>query len=68
MELPLHHPGRVVQIANVAIMARGRRRSVPAAAEWLIGGLVLVGLLWPVLRADTGRALRDLGSAAVGAA
>ena len=36
------------------------------AADWLVGGLVLVGIAWPVVRADTGRAVRDLGVAAVG--
>jgi phosphatidate cytidylyltransferase len=29
---------------------------------------VLVGAVWPVIRADTGRAMRDLGMAAVGVA
>ena len=64
-DLPLHH--RVaLQIANVVIVA-----SVAAlgtqAVEWLIGGIVLVGISWPVIKADTGRAVRDLGAAAVGA-
>jgi phosphatidate cytidylyltransferase len=64
MDLPIHH--RVaLQVANAAIVASVAIRGT-AAAEWLIGGLVLVGLAWPVVRADTGRALRDLGSAAVG--
>jgi phosphatidate cytidylyltransferase len=64
MDLPFHH--RVaLQVANAAIVASVAVRGT-AAAEWLIGGLVLVGLTWPVVRADTGRALRDLGSAAVG--
>lgn len=64
MDLPLHH--RVaLQVANVAIVASVAVLGT-AAAEWLIGGLVLVGIAWPVIRADTGRALRDLGSAAVG--
>lgn len=63
-DLPLHH--RVaLQVANVAIVAMTAVMGA-AAAEWLIGGLVLVGLAWPVVRADTGRALRDLGSAAIG--
>jgi phosphatidate cytidylyltransferase len=64
-DLPLHH--RVaLQVANVLIVA-----SVAAlgtqAVEWLIGGIVLVGISWPVVKADTGRAIRDLGAAAVGA-
>ncbi len=64
MDLPVHH--RVaLQVANVAIVASAAVLGT-AAAEWLIGGLVLVGIAWPVIRADTGRALRDLGLAAVG--
>ena len=64
MDLPLHH--RVaLQVANAAIVASVAVLGT-AAAQWLIGGLVLVGIAWPVVRADTGRALRDLGSAAVG--
>jgi phosphatidate cytidylyltransferase len=64
MDLPLHH--RIaLQVANAAIVASVATLGTEAA-EWLIGGLVLVGIAWPVVRADTGRALRDLGSAAVG--
>ncbi len=64
MDLPVHH--RVaLQGANLAIVAAVAVLG-SAAAEWLIGGLVLVGLAWPVVRSDTGRALRDLGLAAVG--
>ncbi len=64
MDLPLHH--RIaLQVANAAIVASVATLGT-AAAEWLIGGVVLVGIAWPVVRADTGRALRDLGSAAVG--
>ena len=64
MDLPVHH--RVaLQGANLAIVASVAVLGT-AAAEWLIGGLVLVGLAWPVVRSDTGRALRDLGLAAVG--
>jgi phosphatidate cytidylyltransferase len=64
MDLPIHH--RVaLQVANAVIVA-GVATLGTAAAEWLIGGLVLVGIAWPVVRADTGRALRDLGFAAVG--
>jgi phosphatidate cytidylyltransferase len=64
MDLPAHH--RVaLQVANVAIVAAVATGGT-AATEWLIGGLVLVGIAWPVVRSDTGRALRDLGLAAVG--
>lgn len=64
MGLPRHH--RVaLQAANVAIVGAVAVVGT-AAAEWLIGGLVLVGIAWPVARSDTGRALRDLGLAAVG--
>lgn len=64
MDLPVHH--RVaLQVANGVIIGSVATLGTDAA-EWLIGGLVLVGIAWPVVRADTGRALRDLGSAAVG--
>jgi len=64
MDLPIHH--RIgLQVANIAIVASVAVLGSDAAG-WLVGGLVLVGLAWPVLRADTDRALRDLGSAAVG--
>ncbi len=64
MALPTHH--RVaLQGANVAIVT-GVATLGTAAAEWLVGGIVLVGIAWPVIRADTGRAIRDLGAAAVG--
>jgi len=64
MDLPVHH--RIgLQVANLAIVGSVAVLG-SGAAGWLVGGLVLVGLAWPVLRADTDRALRDLGSAAVG--
>ncbi len=64
LDLPIHH--RIaLQAANVAIVALTAVMGA-AAAEWLVGGLVLLGLAWPVVRSDTGRALRDLGSAAIG--
>jgi len=64
MDLPLHH--RVaLQVASVVIVASVAILGT-ASADWLIGGTVLVGIAWPVVRADTGRAIRDLGSAAVG--
>ncbi len=63
-DLPAQH--RIaLQVANVAIVAAVAVRG-PEAAEALIGGLVLIGIAWPVVRADTGRAIRDLGIAAVG--
>lgn len=64
MDLPIHHQV-ALQVANLAIVGSVAIAGT-AAAEWLVGGLVLVGLSWPVVRADTGRALRDLGLAAVG--
>ena len=63
-ELPLHHRVAVV-IANVVVIGSIAVAGV-AAADWLVGALVLVGVAWPVVRADTGRAIRDLGMAAVG--
>ena len=64
MDLPIHH--RIaLEIAHLAIIASVAVRGV-AAVEWLIGGIVLVGIAWPVVRSDTGRAIRDLGAAAVG--
>ncbi len=64
MDLPIHH--RVaLQVANLAIVGSVAAMGT-AAADWLVGGLVLVGIAWPVVRADTGRAIRDLGLAAVG--
>jgi phosphatidate cytidylyltransferase len=63
-DLPVHHRVAVV-VANVVIMASVAIGGV-GAASWLVGGLVLVGATWPVIRADTGRAIRDLGMAAVG--
>jgi len=64
MDLPIHHK-IALQGANVVIVGSVAALGT-AAAEWLIGGLVLIGLAWPVIRSDTGRALRDLGLAAVG--
>jgi phosphatidate cytidylyltransferase len=64
MDLPIHHK-IALQAANLAIVVSVALLG-SAAAEWLIGGLVLLGLAWPVVRSDTGRALRDLGIAAVG--
>ena len=62
--LPAHH--RVaLQVTNLAIIGLvallGAR-----AAEWIVGGAILAGIAWPVLRPDPSRAVRDLGSAALG--
>ena len=62
--LPLHHRVALV-VTHVVVIAAVAREGV-AAADWLVGGVVLVGALWPVLRADTSRAIHDLGMAAVG--
>jgi phosphatidate cytidylyltransferase len=63
-DLPMHHRVGMV-VADVLIMWAIAVGGV-ASADWLVGGLVLVGATWPVVRADTGRAIRDLGMAAVG--
>lgn len=63
-DLPVHHRVAMV-LANVLVTAAIAIEGV-GAADWLVGGLVLVGAVWPVIRADTGRALHDLGMAAVG--
>lgn len=63
-DLPLHHRVATV-LANILIMAAVAGLGA-AAADWLVGGLVLVGVVWPVIRSDTGRAIRDLGMACVG--
>jgi phosphatidate cytidylyltransferase len=64
-DLPLHRRVALV-IAHVVVIAAVAMEGVEAA-DWLVGGVVLVGALWPVLRADTSRAIHDLGMAAVGA-
>jgi len=62
--LPRHH--RVaLQVTNVAIVALVARLGA-GAAEWVVGGATLAGMLWPVIRADPTRAMRDLGFAAIG--
>jgi phosphatidate cytidylyltransferase len=63
-DLPRHHRVAVV-LANVLIMWAIAVGGV-GSAHWLVGGLVLVGAVWPVIRSNTGRAIRDLGMAAVG--
>ena len=55
-------PSRSASLAiMVAIALRGAQ-----AADLLVGGLVLAGALFPVVRPDTTRAIRDFGIAAVG--
>ena len=63
-DLPIHHVVGMLA-ANVVMVATIYFAGVHAA-DWLIAGLVLIGMLWPVIRADTGRAVRDLGFAALG--
>ena len=63
-DLPLHH--RVaLHVANVAILVLVAVLGA-GAAEWIVGGTILAGLAWPVVRADPTRAMRDLGFAALG--
>ena len=63
-DLPIHH--RIALLVAAAAVVAGVAVLGASAADWLVGGLVLVGATWPVLRVDTGRAVRDLGMAAVG--
>ena len=63
-DLPIHHLVSML-VANVVLVVSIAIAGVNAA-DWLVGGLVLVGASWPVIRANTGRAVRDLGFAAVG--
>ena len=65
-DLPMHHRVAIIG-ANIVIIGAIAIGGVEAA-YWLVGGLVLLGALWPVIRANTGRAIRDLGIAAVGVA
>jgi len=62
--LPRHHQV-ALQVTNLAIVALVSRLGA-GAAEWVVGGATLGGMLWPVIRADPTRAMRDLGFAAVG--
>jgi phosphatidate cytidylyltransferase len=62
--LPIHHRISLLVADAVLVLAIGM--AGVGAADWLVGGLVLVGAAWPVIRADTGHAIRDLGIAAVG--
>jgi phosphatidate cytidylyltransferase len=63
-DLPAHHRIAVI-IANAVIFCAIAVGGV-GGVDWLVAGIVLVGAVWPVIRADTGRAIRDLGMAAVG--
>ena len=63
-DLPIHH--RVSLVVAALVLVAGVAVTGVGAADWLVGGIVLVGAAWPVVRADTGRAIRDLGLAAVG--
>ena len=62
--LPVYHKVALV-IANVIVVAAVSLLGT-LSAPWLIAGIVLTGLAWPVIRVDTDRAVRDLGFAAVG--
>lgn len=63
-DLPVHH--RVAVVGANAVIFWAIAVGGVGAADWLVGGVVLVGVVWPVIRVDTGRAIRDLGMAAVG--
>jgi phosphatidate cytidylyltransferase len=63
-DLPAHHRIAIV-VANAVIFGAIAVDGV-GGVDWLVAGIVLVGAVWPVIRADTGRAIRDLGMAAVG--
>ena len=63
-DLPLHH--RVATVGAHLVITWAIAVGGVGAAYWLVGALVLVGATWPVIRSDTGRAVRDLGMAAVG--
>ena len=59
MDLPLHH--RVaLQVASVVIVASVAVLGT-ASADWLIGGIVLVGVAWPVGAGRHGPGDPDLG-------
>ena len=63
-DLPAHHLV-ALEVASLAIMVAIALRGAQAA-DVLVGGLVLAGALFPVVRPDTTRAIRDFGIAAVG--
>lgn len=64
-DLPRHHRVALVVAHGIVITAVAIAGTIAVPA--LVGGIVLWGAAWPVIRADTGRAIRDLGYAAVGA-
>ena len=63
-DLPGHH--RLMLAASHLAVVLAVHLHGASAVDWLIGGLVLVGALWPVVRADPTRGMRDLGFAATG--
>lgn len=63
-DLPTHH--RVAMVFASTLITAAIAIDGVKSAYWLVGGLVLLGAIWPVVRSDTGRALHDLGMAAVG--
>jgi phosphatidate cytidylyltransferase len=63
-DLSTHHLV-ALEVASLAIMVAIALRGAQAA-DLLVGGLVLAGALFPVVRPDTTRAIRDFGIAAVG--
>jgi phosphatidate cytidylyltransferase len=63
-DLPGHHRYALL-LADVVLVWAVHERGADAA-DWMIGGLILVGAAWPILRANTERAVRDLGLAAIG--
>lgn len=63
-DLPAHH--RISLVVASLVLVGGVGITGVGAADWLVGSVVLAGAAWPVVRADTGRAIRDLGFAAVG--
>ncbi len=63
-DLPGHH--RISMLVALVALVVGIALNGVRVADWLVGGLVLVGLAWPVVRSDTGGAIRDLGYVAVG--
>ena len=60
-DLPSHHLV-ALEVASLAIMVAVALRGAQAA-DLLVGGLVLAGALFPVVRPDTTRAIRDFGIA-----
>ncbi len=63
-DLPRHHR-LALAIANVVIIGAVAVGGA-AASEYLVPGIVIAGIIWPVLRPDTTRGARDLAYAALG--